>query len=68
MFTEDTSMPNGDHRCAICDAEFASSKELAQHERTRHTHPAGTDAEHSPHQADPADQRQNREFTRRNIE
>ena len=58
------------HRCAICAAEFGSSKDLVHHERDQHTHRAagGDDAAASTRQDIPDRSRQNREFSRRNTE
>lgn len=60
------------HRCAICRAEFASSADLVQHEKARHTQQGMRGTEQS--NQDPTDEdrsprsRQGREFTRRNQE
>jgi len=55
------------HRCAICSAEFGSSKDLVHHERGEHSHHA--DGSHDTPLPEPAERgRKNREFSRRNTE
>lgn len=58
------------HRCAICAAEFGSSKDLVHHERTEHTTHAATPTDSTPagRAGSGEHNRQNREFSRRNTE
>ena len=58
------------HRCAICAAEFGSSKDLVRHERGEHSQHSATALEVASHpgQDNPDRGRQNREFSRRNSE
>jgi hypothetical protein len=62
-------MDHDTHRCAICQAEFASSDELLRHEKARHTI-TGIDAsaERPADEHASAKPRQGREFDRRNTE
>ena len=63
-------MTTENHRCAICAAEFGSSKDLVHHERDEHSrHGAKANDEGEPSGRDIPDRgRQNREFSRRNSE
>ncbi len=63
-------MPNSEsHLCAICAAEFGSSKDLVQHERAHHSqHAAASRDDNRSETRLPDTSRQNHEFTRRNIE
>jgi uncharacterized C2H2 Zn-finger protein len=63
-------MTRENHRCAICAAEFGSSKDLVRHEQEQHTHHAnsGGTPERASLKAQVDRARQNREFTRRNSE
>ena len=58
------------HRCAICAAEFGSSKDLVCHERDQHSQHAerANGASEASGQDTPDRARQNREFSRRNSE
>lgn len=58
------------HRCAICAAEFGSSKDLVHHERDQHSQHGerANEASTSTRRDNPDRGRQNREFSRRNTE
>lgn len=66
----ENDMITENHRCAICAAEFGSSKDLVSHERGEHSQHGGqaSDPSGSQRQDIPDRGRQNREFSRRNSE
>ena len=68
-FLED-EMITENHRCAICAAEFGSSKDLVCHERDEHSQHGARASEAPARQGQdiPDRGRQNREFSRRNSE
>jgi hypothetical protein len=62
-------MSQDSHRCAICAAEFESTKDLVRHEKAGHT-PQGISGAGPSNQDDRASDkpREGREFTRRSFE